>query len=150
AAEFAVRDFGVSVGEEECRGAVDACLAKGWLWVIDCKTVAEIENVLRADPVYMPLPDKVVPGQDQVDFTQAGAALHRAVSEELLGPSWADGLCVWQELDREEHRYGETEQDILCALKECRYRRYLEAVASRVVPIGPWCVYWWDRFPRGY
>ena len=22
--------------------------------------------------------------------------------------------------------------------------------ASQVVPIGPWCVYWWERFPSGY
>jgi hypothetical protein len=22
--------------------------------------------------------------------------------------------------------------------------------ARRVVPIGPWCVYWWERFPAGY
>ena len=20
----------------------------------------------------------------------------------------------------------------------------------RVVPIGPWCVYWWEQFPAGF
>jgi hypothetical protein len=58
-------------------------------------------------------------------------------------------LCVRRELDREEHRYGETEQDILSALKECDDRGE-EVVSCRVVPIGPWCVYWWKRFPGGY
>jgi hypothetical protein len=148
-AQFAVRDFGVPVTEEQCREAMDACLAKGWLRVIDRQGLVEIDDLLRQAPAAAPLASGMVPCLGEVDFTPGGATLHRAVSEEFLGPAWAEGLCVRRELDREEHRYGETEQDILSALGECQDRGE-QVVSCRVVPIGPWCVYWWRRFPRGY
>jgi hypothetical protein len=146
---FAMRDLGFTPTEEECRTGLDACLAKGWVRIIDCRAAAEIEAMLRADPAIVLLPDEVIPGDEEVDFTPAGAALYRAISEEFLGPGWEDDLSAWKELDREEHRYGETEADILSALQEYENRR-LDVVASRVVPIGPWGVYWWERFPSGY
>lgn len=149
AAAFTERDYGVEVTRDECQAGVDACLAKGWLRVIDARATAEIDDVLRGEPAAAPLPGEAVPGLGEVDFTPAGAALYRAVAEEFLGPGWADGLCLRRELYREEHRYGETEQDIFSALKECEDRRE-NVVASRVVPIGPWCVRWWERFTRGY
>jgi hypothetical protein len=90
-----------------------------------------------------------VPAWGEIDFTPVGAALHRTVSEEFLGPGWADGLSVWAELDREEHRYGHTEQDIQSAVKECQNRGE-EVVASRLMPIAPWCVWLGERFPHGY
>ncbi len=149
AAGFAMTAHGIAAAEEECRAAMDACLARGWLRVVDHRAAAEIEALLQADTASVLLPDEAVPGLGEVDFTLAGAALYRAVSKEFLGPGWQDGLCVWRELEREEHRYGETERDVLSALQECQDRG-VEVVASWVVPIGPWCVYWWRRFPRGY
>jgi hypothetical protein len=118
-AAFAVRDFGVPVTEEQCRAAMDGCLAKGWLRVIDRRAEAEIDDLLRQAPAAAPLASGMVPCLGEVDFMPGGAALHQAVSEEFLGPAWADGLCVRRELEREEHRYGETEQDIHSALEEC-------------------------------
>jgi hypothetical protein len=144
-AYFAMRDFGIAATEEDCRAALDSCLMKGWLRVIGQDAVAEIEALLRADQAVAPLPEEMVPGLEEVDFTLSGATLRRAVTEEFLGPGWADDLDVRRELDREEHRYSETNQDTLSVLQEAE-----QVVASRVVPIGPWCVWWWEQFSSGY
>jgi hypothetical protein len=149
AADFPKRDYGVEVSADECRAALDVCLAAGWLRLVDAAAVTEIKALLWNEPAAVPLPDEIVGHLGSVDFTPAGAALYRQVNEECLGLGWDDGLCLQKELFREEHRYGATAQDILPALEDSRVKGE-DVVACRVVPIGPWCVWWWERFPSGY
>jgi hypothetical protein len=148
AARSAQQNLGLTVSEPECRAGLDACLAKGWLRRVDAHAYREIDAWLHQHPAQALLPGEVL-GQGQIDFTPAGAELFRAISREFLGPDWDAALHVERELYREEHRYGETEEDIESALQDYAIRRQSVEV-SRVVPIGPWCVYWWNRFPRGY
>jgi hypothetical protein len=111
--------------------------------------VGGIEALLEDEPATALLPGELVSGLGEVDFTPAGAALYRAVAGEFLGPGWDEGLRVWKELYREEHRYAETEQDVRAASEEYEASGK-EVLSSQVVPLGPWCLYWWERFPRGY
>jgi hypothetical protein len=148
AAWSAQDDFGVTASEEECRAGLDACLRYGWLRIVDEGALHEIEALLGSEPAIMVTAGNI--GQlGDIDFTPRGAALYRMLVGDWLGPDWEDDVTAWKESFREEHYYCESEdglpgrgQDraVLC-----------EAVrASRVVPIGPWCVWWWEQFPKGY
>ena len=98
------------------------------------------------DPVYSPIP--AGEGWGEIDFTPAGADLYRVLSAEWLGPDWEDALAVSHGYYREEHRYCEAEEGFAGIVEE--YVAKGGVVRScRVVPIGPWCVHWWERFPSG-
>jgi hypothetical protein len=161
-ADSAGRRFGTTISEEECRTGLQDCLRLGWLMSADLdpadatrRTVAretverfdEIRALLRAEPAIMP----IAPTWElrAIHFTPSGAARYRRLAAEWLGPAWEDESHVSKESYREEHRYCETEEGLRDALQEnaCRQEQVL---ASKVVPIGPWCFHWWNRFPRGY
>ncbi len=88
---------------------------------------------------------------NSINFMPSGAALYRMLAAEWLGPTWEDEIqvCVSTETYREEHRYCETEEGLRAVLQECADRQE-NVRTSKIVPIGPWCVQWWKRFPRGY
>src|SRR5437870_4745758 len=62
-----------SATEEECGTALTACLAKGWLQVIDEPALARIADELRAGRFIGPIYG--LPPIGVVDFTRAGAEL---------------------------------------------------------------------------
>jgi hypothetical protein len=141
--------FGVTVSEEECRTGLEACLRYGWLRVMDQHAVNEIQTLLRDDPAFLPVPKEVESRRGEIDFTPYGATLYRMVAAEWLGHDWEDNLRVWNDYYREEHRYCETEVGLQGIVQE--YTARGEVVrAGKLVPLGPWCVYWWERFPAGY
>jgi hypothetical protein len=141
--------FGVTAGEEECRRGLDACLRNGWLRVVDQAVLDEVHALLQQDPAKSPFSREEESRPGEVDFTPCGAALYRMISAEYAGPDWEDGLDVWRERYREEHLYCESEEGFRDTIQ--RYAAEGETIrASRLVPIGPWCVYWWERFPAGY
>jgi hypothetical protein len=148
AAESAGKHFGVTASEAECRTGLEACLRYGWLRVVDQSAVDEVEALLRNEPGMMPARSEIG-GWGEIDFTPCGAALYRMIAAQWLGPGWEDGLSVWKESYREEHRYCEAEGGLRNIAQE--YATGGEVVrASKLVPMGPWCVYWWKRFPAGY
>jgi hypothetical protein len=139
---------GVTASEEECRAGLEACFHKGWLRVVDEAVGQEIDALLHQTPALTP-----VTGRQEwwggVDFTPRGADLYRMIAAEWLGPEWEDELRVEEEIHREEHRYCEAEMDVQAFVGE--YAAGGEVVrASRLVPIGPWCIRWWHQFPAGY
>jgi hypothetical protein len=74
--------------------------------------------------------------------------LYRTTSAEWLGPDWEDDLVVSRGYYWEEHHYCETDEVFDRIVQE--HLAQGDVVRScRVVPIGPWCVHWWDRFPAG-
>jgi hypothetical protein len=176
-AETGERLLGVTISPDTCLEGLDACLRHGWLRVVDHRAVAEVRSLLAADTALPALPrtaegrpqeccyevDPRWPGRlrpvplpdtdwlGRIDFTPAGAALYRTTAAEWLGPDWEDALVVARGYFWEEHHYCETETD------EGFDHIIQEHVAkgdvvrnSRVVPIGPWCVSWWERFAAGY
>jgi hypothetical protein len=156
-ADSASKRFGGTITEEECRTGLQDCLRLGWLMIVDIDTadtvretvdrIGEIEALLREEPAIMPIAPEWA--QNTIHFTPSGAALYRMIAAEWLGPAWEDEIHVNMESYREEHRYCETEEGLQAALQEYADREE-NVRASKVVPIGPWCVHWWNRFPRGY
>jgi hypothetical protein len=146
-ADSASKQFDVTASEDECRAGLEACLRYGWLRIVDQDAVAEVASLLRGQPAIMPVPWDVRV-RDEIDFTPGGAALYRMIAAEWLGPGWEDSLRVWRESYRKEHHYCETEEGLRRILQECAARGEVVR-ASKVVPIGPWCVYWWERFHSG-
>jgi|GEM_PF-5928041 len=71
------------------------------------------------------------------------------IAIELLGPDWDAGIILEQEYYRKEHRYCQTEEGIEKARQE--YFAHGENVLrASITPVGPWCVYWWERFASGF
>jgi hypothetical protein len=69
---------GSMVTEDECRSALTACLAKGWLQILDEPTLARIVGELHQGRVLGPIYG--LPSVGAVDFTPTGAALFHKMS----------------------------------------------------------------------
>jgi hypothetical protein len=80
---------------------------------------------------------------------RAGDQLYRVVSAEIFGRDWEDALDVEDSYFREEHHYCATEAG-LAGVAQGYVASGEIPTSSRIVPIGPWCVRWWWRFPSGY
>jgi hypothetical protein len=131
----------------EPRPALDECLRYGWLQVVDAPVVEEVESLLRDDAAQPVVAAELTPGT--IEFTPAGAALYDAILGEWLGPEWADRVHASTVHEWEEHLYCETVAGFDGAHRWNGDNRDVVR-ESRVVPIGPWCVKWWERFPSGF
>ena len=114
---------------------------------MDRQAVDEIQTLLRDDPVFLPVPSLVARGQGRIDFSPRGAMLYRMIAAEWLGADWEDDLRIGNDYYREEHRYCETEEGLQSVQREHAGE---DVRVSRLVPLGPWCVFWWERFPAGF
>ncbi len=145
AARWADKHFGLTASEDICRTGLESCLSHGWLMIVDRHALDVIQALLHDEPALMPL--ELDGGE--IDFAPGGAALYRMLAAEAFGQEWEDDLEVWKAYYREEHRYCETTDDVAGLLQE--YADFGEIVrTSKVVPLGPWCVRWWERFPSGF
>ena len=135
--------------EAEWARGVEACLSKGWLRHLDEQAIAEIATLLDSDSAITPVRPTPEQYRDTYAFTNAGAELYRKVSAEIFGPKWEDHLEVEVTYYWEEHRYCATEAG-LATFDECYHRAVETPQTTRTVPIGPWCIHWWERFPSGY
>jgi hypothetical protein len=149
AAESAAEQLAVTASEDECRAGLEACLRYGWLRIVDQHAVGEVQALLQQDPTFLSIPIRVARRRGEIDFTRSGATLYRMIGAEWLGPDWEDDLSVWNDYHREEHRYCETEEGLRGIVPEYAARGEIVR-ASKLVPLGPWCVSWWERFPVGY
>ena len=133
--------------DQECTEALGACLCKGWLRFMDAAALDEVTSLLRTEPALLPVPEMAEVQAKQFDFSPAGAALYRAISAEWLGPDWEDRLQVSNVYYWIEHCYSEAEagfdDEFACTSRDA-------VRTGQVMPIGPWCVYWWKRFPAGF
>lgn len=148
-AESAVDCFGMTLSDEDCRAGLEACLRHGWLRIVDQHSLDEIEEQLRDGTAAVLVPREAHRYLGEIDFTPKGAMLYRTLAADWLGPDWEDGLAVTHEYYREVHYYFECEEGVLDAAKGVELGG--ETIhACRIVPIGPWCVHWWKRFPAGF
>jgi hypothetical protein len=173
--EEANREFGFTVSESVFQDGLEACLKNGWVRVLNQQILDEIRAWLREDPTVLAVPriarlephaccyrpdphqpDRLIPEPTpddhiygEIDFAPSGANLYRMISAEWLGPDWEDHLRVANGYYREEHRYCESEGGFRDIVPEYQARGE-NVQAVRVVPLGPWCVSWWERFPNGF
>jgi hypothetical protein len=174
AAESAGRHLDVTVSEGQCRDGLDTCLRYGWLRRVDQRTLDEVRLLLRDDAALLAVPRTAegrpreccytvdplrhgrlvpVPMPDarrwgEIDFSPAGAALYRMIADEWLGPDWEDALNVSRGYYWEAHHYCTSEEGFEGIVPE--HVAKCDIVRGRTVPIGPWCVWWWERFAAGY
>lgn len=146
---FAEAHLGRTVTEYECRRGLESCLRNGLLRVIDRAAIDEIQGLLQNDPVVLPLAGEVAPCSGEIDFTLAGVSLYRTIAAEWLGSDWEDNFSVWKCYYWEEHHYCESEEGFHRVMQG-HLDNGETARAKRLVPIGPWCIRWWNRFPVGY
>ena len=71
------------------------------------------------------------------------------IASEWLGPDWEDDLIVEKGQYWEEHRYCTSAEGFRDVVTEHTDHGAL-VLESKEVPIGPWCVYWWEQFPAGF
>jgi hypothetical protein len=175
AAESAIRLLCVAISQEQCNDGLEACLRNGWLRVVDQHTDDEVKSLLGDAPMLLAVPriaencpreccyafDPLRPGKlvpipmpaarrwGEIDFSPAGATLYRMILAEWLGPDWEDDLSVSRGYYWEEHHYCEAEESVESVVQG-HVAKGDVVRARRVVPIGLWCVQWWQQFPSGY
>jgi hypothetical protein len=161
--------------EEQYLDALTVCLEKGWLMVLDQPKIDDVRRMIRDDTAFLALPrcarmrpvecqydwdpadpSKLVPEPrpdsrlwGQFDFTLDGANLYRHISAEWLGPDWEDDLRASVTYSWVEHHYSESEAGFEKTVQEHVAMGNIIR-GSRVAPLGPWCVHWWERFPNGF
>lgn len=134
---------------DECRAAFEHCVTAGWVRIVDEAALAEIESLMHDEPSAAVLPQTSRLNVGNVDFTPAGARFYRQLSAEWLGMDWEDQLLIDRGLEWKMHYYCASQQGFEGTLQEHEDRGDI-IVSSNVVPVGPWCVHWWQRFPAGY
>lgn len=143
--------FELVISEEDCRSGLEACIQQGWIRLVDETVRSELQSFLKNAPEEKPLYERdtiASTALDTVDYTVDGASLYQKIADEYFGINWDHRINVEHEVYRKEHRYCLTEAPIIQELAE--YKSNGENVLSHtMVPIGPWCVYWWDRYPGG-
>jgi hypothetical protein len=147
AAGSAERNFGMAASEEECRNGLAACQSRGWVRILEENAVTEIEALLRDRRTVVPLRDEVGSLGD-LDFTASGSELYQTICIEWLGQEWVNDFRVWKEYYREEHQYCEKAEGLEGIEADVAAREVVRD--CKLVPIGPWCVRWWERFVSGY
>jgi hypothetical protein len=132
---------------EECRAALAACLAKGWLQVIDELALVRIADELRAGRFLGPIYG--LPPVGGVDFTHAGAELWLHFCGRCFRDARGTPFAYTDVVHDKTARYSRTWAAAVAELKKARDEDDVVSV-SGPFPIGPWRAQWWRRFPEGY
>jgi hypothetical protein len=146
--EKANEEFDLTISEEECQRGMENCLRFELLRIVNQGAVDEVDTLLQNDPTCLAVPKLVKSTPGQIDFTPAGACLYRMIANEWLGPNWEDKLYVSNQFYSEVHYYSEAEEGFEHIFQFEIKKEDIRTM--RIVPLGPWCVSWWKRFPSGY
>jgi hypothetical protein len=119
----------------EAEEAVQSCLAKGWLQVVDEPALRKMRQYLESRGVKDF--DGSLPLVREIDFTPAGAELHQRVRKEWNGPDWPKPSYVSWKQGGIWRAYSETLEDALDASEDYRRDPNLRSI-SAPIPVGPW------------
>jgi hypothetical protein len=142
--------FGITTSEPECRAALYSCLRNHWVWVIDEAAANRVFSLLGQDAAIKPLLQPPGLPLGAVDLTPGGAALYQMVAAECFGPDWDAEVSVSRDYYIKVHFYCETEEGLQARLQSLPRGGVPVLSTSPIVPLGPWCVAWWQRYPSGY
>lgn len=135
------------IPKERQRGTIRRCLEKGLIVEPNSVEIDRIESAAQtADP---PLHSREL-RQNDLELSEAGARLLVENGEALLGAAWLDGWSTSRQVFSRVRRYARDFLDIAAVFEE--YSDYPENMVKLgpIQKIGPWCLYWWNRFPSGY
>jgi hypothetical protein len=136
-----------TVSEMTCQEALSACIEKGWLRVVDDHVLEEIRSFLNLDKAIGPVYG--LPQLGDVDFTPKGAELFKLIRKEIFGANWAASHAYQKEICSKEQLYVITKKGAERAIKEIK-DRYDAVLVKEPKIIGPWRVYWWEKYSKGY
>jgi hypothetical protein len=144
------------MGEAEAVDALQTCLTQGLLRLMGRADLEEIQSILAAGGFFGPVYGS--PGVGEVDFTVEGAALYQELGKELCGNCPDEDEHFHVQDGARAHIYHPTFDAARNTVED--YQSYMDfppwkdfpKVVSVSVPVqlGPWCVYWWRRFPSGF
>jgi hypothetical protein len=135
------------LSEAEVRETLRICISQGLVRIISEKDLLDIRARLAAEgrlgPVYG------MPTVGAVDFTIRGAECYQALCKDFADDGYEPSETYHVRDDSKEAIYCPTFRD---AQTTTDYYNNLPDVqsVSQPVPLGPWCVYWWECFPSGY
>jgi len=133
--------------EAECRAALAACLAKGWLQLIDEAALGGIVDELRKGRFLGPIYG--LPGVGGIDFTETGAALWRRHSGRGPHPDKTHPSVFTDVVHSKTSRYFRSRKAALAGIEEAKQWGEVVSVTGPYL-IGPWRAQWWRWFPEGY
>lgn len=139
--------IGLRMTIDQIVGAIRRCLHNGLIVRLNAEENQRIE--LAAKESSMPLYTQES-RLDFLDLTDAGARFLVEQGSKILKTAWLDGWVVSRKVFSRDHLYTRNFLDIASVFE--RYSRFPQK-SLKIGPIeeiGPWCVYWWNRFPKGY
>jgi hypothetical protein len=135
------------VTREESELALASCLAKGWVCRIDDTQLNTLRGLLRdrglQDPFYG------LPTIGDIDFTAQGAEMFLGVHGEIFGLDWYSSSGYSRESGALTQHQVPSRERAMAVFEELRSAPYCSWV-TEPHSTGPWCLYWWLRFPEGY
>jgi hypothetical protein len=135
------------INEGECEEALTSCLNRKLLQVIDGAALDHLHRFVEQERLIGPVYG--FPQEGDVDFTPTGAHTYRNLRTELYGADWG--------AHQEYPRIDSDGQEVFFRTAEGGMK-FLQAQPQRLwltnppalLPVGPWCVYWWEQYPSGY
>lgn len=149
---------------DECADALHSCVRKGWIWNHDDSACGRINRHLSSFGPVKLLQKIPSPNMGQFTLSLEGSDLFQSVYAAAYGDTstfdaWEVGedvfpqgtRCAYEKIIERENLeyYGTTKYGV------SSYDGYDDAEwtvlrQSDPVPIGPWCVYWWNQFESGW
>ena len=136
-----------SVTKRECGDALAACLAKGWLQVIEEPVLAKISDELREGAFLGPIYG--FPQTGQVDFTRAGAELWRHFESRCFSTAQRTPFAYTDVVHEKTARFYSSRELAVSGIEKAKIDDDVVSVRGPF-PIGPWRAQWWRQFPAGY
>jgi hypothetical protein len=140
-------DLRGSVTASECMSALEACVTKKWLIVVDRAYVKRCHSLVRRrkyiGPVYG------YPKLGDVDFSSYGANMYKRIFIKLFGRHWSDPHGYRLKKNHNLRYFFRSKRAASAAIAKWISEGVL-VFANKITAVGPWCVYWWKPFARGY
>lgn len=139
---FGLRSAKVRIGE-----AIQRCSMNGLIVPLDSNEDSRIEAAVRAS--VSPLATR---NQDPniFELSESGAALLVELGPKILGDAWLDGWLAEREVFSLADCYAPNLLDVASVFEKYHDRPDLNVTVISLEEIGPWCLHWWKRFPKGY
>lgn len=134
--------IGLRMTMDRIVGAIRRCLHNGLIVRLNAEETQRIDLAAKASSTPLFTQESRL---DFLDLTDAGARFLVEQGSKILKSAWLDGWVVSR-----DHLYTRNFLDIASVFE--RYSHYPEKMLKigPIEEIGPWCVYWWNRFPKGY
>ncbi|MBS0206786.1 MAG: hypothetical protein JSS49_28260 [Planctomycetes bacterium] len=134
------------ISSQDAYQAILRCLESGVLVKLD-------EKALRLRTTVCVSPTPLVTDNhrtSRLDFTEKEARLLTELGPTIHGDAWLESWVVEREIFRRVHHYAWNLLDVASVFEEYSRDSAATVKIGPIQEIGPWCLYWWKRFDKGY